>query len=235
MPWRHKVWEMQTLNTLKNKRPQCWFGWKSVTWQMFMCLPFIVQSYNQFGFGRPSRNIKFILKETVFSNQQPRCIRQVGVSANQRVYWQTQHWFPIVYNLPDSSILTWFDGSLWGALQPWLFPQPSWAASLLGDCAPHLQLQCKHAELVYTHWKSDPRSDFKSNLIIMFTVFITRRIIPLRDQKFYCDFCLSPHSTPPPHTRCFPFISVSLHFTAFSSMAKIDRVILIKAKYCEGF
>lgn len=37
----------------------------------------LVQNYNQFGYDRPSRNIKCILKETVFSNQLPRCIRQV--------------------------------------------------------------------------------------------------------------------------------------------------------------
>lgn len=142
-----------------------------------------VQNYNQFGYDRPSRKIKFILKETGFWNQLPRCIRRGGVSANQRVYWQTQHWFLIVYNLPDSSILTWFDGSLWGTLQPWLFLHPSWPSSLLGDCVPHLQFQCKHAELVYTHRKSDPRSHFKSDLIIMFTVWMTISMIPFKGSK----------------------------------------------------
>lgn len=68
---------------------------------LWVCL---VQSYNQFGYDGPSRYIKFILKETGFWNQLPRSIRLVRVSANQRVYWQTQHWFLNVYNLPDSSI-----------------------------------------------------------------------------------------------------------------------------------
>lgn len=168
----------------------------------------LVQNYNQFGNDRTSRNVKFILKETGFWNQLPRCIRRVGVSANQRVYWQTQHWFPIVYNLPDSSILTWFDDSLWGTLQPWLFPQPSWPASLLGDSVPHLQLQCKHAELVYTHWKFDLRSDIKFNLTIMFTVFTTRSMIPFKGSKILLRFLsVSPFNSPSPY-KMFP-----LHFS----------------------
>lgn len=68
---------------------------------LWVCL---VQSYNQFAYAGPSRYRKHILKETGFWNQLPRYIRQVGVSANQRVCWQTQHWFLNVFNLPDSSI-----------------------------------------------------------------------------------------------------------------------------------
>ena len=99
MPCWHKVWEMQIFNTSQNNSPQCRFGRKSVI--LGVCLE---QSYNQFDYDGSSRYIKFILKETGFWNQLPRCIRQVRASANQRVYWQTQHWFLNVYNLPDSSI-----------------------------------------------------------------------------------------------------------------------------------
>lgn len=71
----------------------------------------------------------------------------------------------------------------------------------------------------------------------MFAVFLTKSMIPFEGSKNPIEFfvCLFPHPTPPPNTRRSPFISVSLHFAAFSSMAKIGRVVLIKAKYCEGF
>lgn len=42
---------------------------------------------------------------------------------------------------------TWFDGSLWGALQPWLFSQPSWLVLLLSDCSTS-------ASSMQTYWTS---------------------------------------------------------------------------------
>lgn len=82
----------------------------------------------------------------------------------------------------------------------------------------------------HAHCKSHLRTDFKPNLITTFTVFL----IPFKGSKIL--LCLTPRPTPPPYTIHSPFISVSSHFAAFSSMVKIFSMVLTeeKKKYCEG-